>query len=115
MTGCSERTRARRPCPRLAKVEIDGRLLCAQHGAIAARKAAEAAEEAAYWEKMFTPTPEQPYRADPEWQAARRDWLGDHPDETDAAFIRIAAIFRLREIESRYKAATAAPAARCRS
>lgn len=105
---CGARTRAGRPCYLRAKTTMDGMPLCTQHAAVAARRAAEAAREAAFWEEEFTPTPEQPYRADPEWQAARRVMLSDRPDVSAAEALpgRIEAIYRIRDIEAAHEAAT---------
>ena len=113
---CGGRTGDGRKCRFRGRIAVDGSLLCMRHAAAVARKAAEDAEEAAYWEKMFTPRPGQPYRADPEWQAAKREHLADIPGENDndELFRRISAAYRLRDIEARWKA-SAAPAATPRS
>lgn len=101
-------------CPARARVLADGKPLCTRHAAMAARKAAAAAKEAAYWEEMFAPEPGQPYKTDPEWQAAKRDMLTDVPGENDGKALRrrIDAIYRVHEIESRYEASGTGPGAR---
>jgi hypothetical protein len=92
--------------------------MCTQHAAKAARKAAEAAKEAAYWEEMFAPRPGEPYRTDPEWQAAVRVMLADPQDgdDDDGLVRRIDAIYRRYEIERQHEASAApcAPASRSR-
>jgi hypothetical protein len=92
-----------RACLYRAKVVIDGKSLCTQHAAVAARRAAEAARKAAFWEEMFAPRPNEPYRTDPEWQAATRAMLSDDRDD-DAIVRRIDAIYRRRDIEARWEA-----------
>lgn len=106
-----------RTCVRRAKAVVGGEPLCTQHAAVAARKAAEVAKEAAYWEEMFAPQPGEPYRTDPEWQSAMRAMI-DGADEA----VRICAIFRIHEIETGQPLtaavlgiASAAPAAISRS
>ena len=56
----------------------------------------------------------KPYKSDPEWQAARADYLAEYPDESDNdKLIRTnRAAFRLHEIEARYAASPASVATR---
>ena len=54
------------------------------------------------------------YRNDPEWQAARAEYVAEYPDDTvDGQLVRtIRAAFRLYEIERQWAAkASAAPGA----
>jgi hypothetical protein len=116
---CSVPVQGARPCVRSASTVIDGSPVCWQHAAAAARKAAEAAREAAYWEEMFAPRPGEPYRTDPEWQAAVRVMLTDPQDgdDDDGLVRRIDAIYRRYEIERRAEASasSAAPCAPART
>lgn len=92
-------------CEFRARTVVDGEPLCGHHARAAARKAAEAAREAAWWEKMFTPSPGQLWRADPEWQATQEEYVTDPPGENDSQALtrRIRAAYRMQEIEARYR------------
>jgi len=83
-------------CPRHARTLVEDRPLCTRH-------AAAAEQEARFWQEMFTPTPDAPYRGDPGWQAAQREIvnpLGRNASERTAA--AVAAIYRRQEIEARF-------------
>lgn len=45
------------------------------------------------------------YRDDPEWHAVREEYMADRPGECDGEALarRMRAIFRLQEIEQRYR------------
>jgi hypothetical protein len=93
-----------RQCAFRAKTVVDGKPLCTRHAKAAARKAAEAEKEAAFWQKMFTPTPEWPFAGDPEWQAAQREVVnppGANAYERMGAALK--AIARRQQIEERWE------------
>lgn len=79
-----------------------GQPLCKKHAAVVAREAARGAD---WWVAHFTPTPDEPWRADPEWQATYRDMIIEHPDDdAESQYVRrIRAIFRHHEIEAAWR------------